>query len=177
VSRAIADAVWCNRSSVSRPQDTMRPRSSAGDGVPMRRVMSGVLRRLSWLAVATAVVAVWSADWVATATVPEMWTVTSSGYERVEVPFSPAFPSADWWLLMAPRLALPVLVVATLWSAVRNRRLARGCALAAVALLTVVLLYVAANEALALRAGVFAAQAAVAAAVAAALAARARQGR
>jgi hypothetical protein len=137
--------------------------------------MTRMLRRWTWVGAFALLVVVWAADWVATATVPELWVPTDSGYERVEVPLSPAFPSADWWLLTAPRLALPVLVVAALWSAVRSRRVALGCALAAAALLAVVLLYVAAHEALALRAGVFAAQAAVAASVVVALASRPRR--
>jgi hypothetical protein len=127
----------------------------------MQGPMAGIVRRWLWIGALAALVAVGTADWVATATVPEMWTTTESGYGRVEFAYAPPFATADWWLLTAPRLAIPFCVVVALWSAQRHRRAAVGCALAGIALVAMVLVHVAATEALALRAGVFAAEAAV----------------
>lgn len=136
--------------------------------------MADVVRRWTWVAAVAAILVVATADWVAHATVPEMWTYTDGGRERVEFGYAPGFVTIDWWLLTVPRLLLPVCVVAALWTVRGRWRAALGCTFAATALLAVVLLRIALHEPLALRGGVFAAEAAVAIAGLAVVTARPR---
>lgn len=149
--------------------------SSLGGGWPTLPYMPDVVTRWTWVAAFATILVIATADWVAHATVPETWTYTDGGRERVEFGYAPASGTIDWWLLSVPRVLLPVCVVAAVWTAAGRRRAAVGWTLAAAALLAVVLLRVALHEPLAIRGGVLAAEAAVAAAGLAALRARRRQ--